>query len=69
MARILSWRAAPEVARFEILTQDEHTQTMDVLDRTTRTVYTVQAAGKTEFQTMLAMDDTRWAAFSRTIEG
>jgi hypothetical protein len=69
MARILSWRKVPGPFRFEILKQDPATQTMDVLDRNTRTVYTLQAAGKAEFETMLNMDDARWAAFTKTVKG
>lgn len=71
MARLISYRKAEvlEQPRFEILRIDKSAQILDVLDRITKTVYTVQAAGNTEFQTMLDATQARWVQICRQIEG
>lgn len=70
MARILTWRPMPKPAvRFLILSHNEEQQTMEVQDALTKTVYTIQAAGKVEFQTLLNASQERWVQISKSIEG
>lgn len=71
MARVIGWKRVDlkQPVRFQILSADAPAQQMDVLDRNTKTVYTIQAAGKAEFEAMLNASQERWVQISESIEG
>lgn len=71
MARIINSRRVPDTLpkRFTVLSHNEAQQTLEVHDAVTKTIYTIQAAGKVEFQTMLNASQERWVQISKSIEG
>lgn len=70
MARLLDTRKVASVAmRFQILWGDVETLKMEVLDTSTKTIYTIQAAGKVEYRTMMTASQERWIQIIKSIEG